>query len=120
MRRIYLSLLFSAVSFLAYGQAGHFFPSEQFSSGLINDVCQDKYGFIWIASIVGAAVMGTGGTDVVAPVNVPINVTFEVIKSAIQPTNAIIFSTGVLFTPPVKLLTNKFPNTVFAIKISLN
>ena len=50
MRRIYLSLLFSAVSFLAYGQAGHFFPSEQFSSGLINDVCQDKYGFIWIAT----------------------------------------------------------------------
>lgn len=35
---------------MAHGQAGQFFPSERFSSGLINDVCQDKYGYIWIAT----------------------------------------------------------------------
>lgn len=37
----------------SFGQAGHFFPSERFSSGLINDVCQDKYGYMWIATDYG-------------------------------------------------------------------
>lgn len=35
------------------GQAGQFFPSDRFSSGLINDVCQDKYGYLWIATDYG-------------------------------------------------------------------
>jgi len=35
---------------MTHGQSGQFFPSERFSSGLINDVCQDKYGYIWIAT----------------------------------------------------------------------
>ena len=34
----------------AFSQVGHFFPSEQFSSGQINDVCQDQYGYMWIAT----------------------------------------------------------------------
>ena len=34
----------------ASGQAGQFLPSERFSSGLINDICQDKYGYVWIAT----------------------------------------------------------------------
>lgn len=34
----------------AFGQTGQFIPSERFSSGLINDVCQDSYGYIWIAT----------------------------------------------------------------------
>ena len=38
------------LSYLAYGQAGQFIPSERFSSGLINDICQDKYGYVWIAT----------------------------------------------------------------------
>ena len=50
MRRLFLSLLLSAIAFTGFGQAGQFFPSERFSSGLINDVCQDQYGYIWIAT----------------------------------------------------------------------
>ena len=34
-------------------QTGHFIPSELFSSGLINSLCQDKYGSIWIATDYG-------------------------------------------------------------------
>ncbi|MBQ5434850.1 MAG: molecular chaperone DnaJ [Bacteroidales bacterium] len=34
-------------------QTGHFIPSEFFSSGLINTLCQDKYGSIWIATDYG-------------------------------------------------------------------
>ena len=50
MRRLLLHFTGILVSVLAFGQAGHFIPSERFSSGLINDICQDKYGYIWIAT----------------------------------------------------------------------
>ena len=50
MRRIYLLLTTFLVSVLVYGQAGHFIPSESFSSGLINDICQDQYGMIWVGT----------------------------------------------------------------------
>ena len=50
MHRLLLFFAVSLVSVLGFGQAGLFIPSERFSSGLINDVCQDKYGFIWIAT----------------------------------------------------------------------
>ena len=53
MRRLFFLLLSMAVSLSGFGQAGHFIPSERFSSGLINDVCQDKYGYIWIATDYG-------------------------------------------------------------------
>ncbi len=36
-----------------WGQTGHFVPSERFSSGLINDLCQDRYGYMWIATDYG-------------------------------------------------------------------
>ena len=35
------------------GQTGHFFPSDNFSSGLISSLYQDKYGSIWIATDYG-------------------------------------------------------------------
>ena len=50
MRRITFLCLSLLLSVLSFGQAGFFFPSENFSSGLINDVCQDSYGYIWIAT----------------------------------------------------------------------
>ena len=50
MRRLLLLFANFLVSVLVFGQAGHFIPSERFSSGIINDICQDKYGFIWIAT----------------------------------------------------------------------
>ena len=50
MRRLLLLFAIFLVSVLGFGQAGNFIPSERFSSGIINDICQDKYGFIWIAT----------------------------------------------------------------------
>ena len=50
MHRLLLLFVGILVSVLGFGQAGHFIPSERFSSGLINDICQDKYGYIWIAT----------------------------------------------------------------------
>jgi len=50
MRRGPLLVILLLLSLLAFGQAGQFIPSERFSSGLINDICQDKYGYIWIAT----------------------------------------------------------------------
>lgn len=53
MQRL-LSLIIS-LSFILITHAhnGILFPSERFSSGLINDICQDKYGYIWIATDYG-------------------------------------------------------------------
>jgi signal transduction histidine kinase/ligand-binding sensor domain-containing protein/DNA-binding response OmpR family regulator len=34
-------------------QGGHFISSDRFSSGLINDVYQDKYGYVWVATDYG-------------------------------------------------------------------
>ena len=48
-RNLLLSVLLTVVA-LTYGQTGQYYPSERFSSGLINDVCQDKFGYIWIAT----------------------------------------------------------------------
>lgn len=50
MRRLLLLFAGLLVAVLCLGQAGLFIPSERFSSGLINDICQDKYGLIWIAT----------------------------------------------------------------------
>ena len=54
MKRIFL--LLSTIFWLfgsASGQTGYFVPSERFSSGLISQLCQDKYGHIWIATDYG-------------------------------------------------------------------
>jgi ligand-binding sensor domain-containing protein len=49
-----LSLLFCLLTFSnASAQMGNFFPSDRFSSSLIADLCQDKYGYIWIATDYG-------------------------------------------------------------------
>ena len=50
MRQLLLLFVGLLVTVFSYGQAGHFIPSERFSSGLITDICQDKYGYIWIAT----------------------------------------------------------------------
>ena len=52
MRRSICLFLFLLAG-LAYGQTGHFIPSDNFSSGLIADLTQDKYGSIWIATDYG-------------------------------------------------------------------
>jgi signal transduction histidine kinase/ligand-binding sensor domain-containing protein/DNA-binding response OmpR family regulator len=44
-----LLLMFDTVC----GQTGRFIPSDQFSSSLISNICQDKYGNIWIATDYG-------------------------------------------------------------------
>ena len=53
MRQILLLFSVLLISVLGLGQAGQFVPSERFSSGLINDICQDKYGYIWVATDFG-------------------------------------------------------------------
>lgn len=50
MRQIYILAFCLSLFVRVFGQAGHFIPSERFSSGLINDICQDKYGYVWIAT----------------------------------------------------------------------
>ena len=52
MRR-FLFLLSIYVSVLLQVRAASFISSERFSSGLINDLCQDKYGFMWVATDFG-------------------------------------------------------------------
>ncbi len=54
MRRFTLTIILLQLFFgLAYSQTGVFFSSERFSSALINDLCQDKYGYMWIATDYG-------------------------------------------------------------------
>ena len=50
MRQLSFIALFLLYSLMTFGQTGHFISSERFSSSLINDICQDKYGYIWIAT----------------------------------------------------------------------
>lgn len=54
MKHFFLSLLTSLLVFVSVSaQTGHMIPSSLFSSGLISSLCQDKYGFIWIATDYG-------------------------------------------------------------------
>ena len=51
MHRTLLSIcLFVSSLGCVIAQTGLFFPAERFSSGLINDICQDRYGYMWIAT----------------------------------------------------------------------
>ena len=55
MRR-YILILFAFLQVLVSpvsAQTGSFVPSERFSSMLINDLCQDQYGYMWIATDYG-------------------------------------------------------------------
>ena len=38
---------------MAWGQNAYFIPSARFSSGLINDICQDRRGIMWVATDYG-------------------------------------------------------------------
>lgn len=42
-----------AVLMPVQAQMGHFYFSERFTSGLVNKVCQDKYGYIWVGTEYG-------------------------------------------------------------------
>ena len=56
MRRLFLFLLvgiFHVCLCLGQTYQHQYHPSNQFSSGLINDICQDRYGYIWIATDYG-------------------------------------------------------------------
>ena len=52
LRTIVISVLLSLAG-LYNVQAGNYISSERFSSGLINDICQDNYGYIWVATDCG-------------------------------------------------------------------
>lgn len=54
MKRIafFLIALF-AVLIPVQAQMGHFYFSERFTSGLVNKVCQDQYGYIWVGTEYG-------------------------------------------------------------------
>lgn len=54
MKRIvsYILCLF-AVLLPVHAQMGHFYFSERFTSGLVNKVCQDHYGYIWVGTEYG-------------------------------------------------------------------
>ena len=54
MKRLLLLLCaFVSIFCPVFGQFGHFIPSENFSSSLISDLAQDRYGSIWIATDYG-------------------------------------------------------------------
>lgn len=48
-----LIILLIAISTFSYAQTGHYYPADRYSNSLISDLCQDKYGNIWIATDYG-------------------------------------------------------------------
>ncbi|MBO7461091.1 MAG: hypothetical protein J6T96_00685, partial [Bacteroidales bacterium] len=52
MRIIVTLIIYSLLTFLstAMAQTGYYIPSERYSGGTVSDICQDKYGFVWIAT----------------------------------------------------------------------
>ena len=38
---------------MSYAQRGYFYSADLFSGGLINSICQDKYGYMWIGTDYG-------------------------------------------------------------------
>ena len=46
-------IVFFAVLLEVQAQMGHFYFSERFTSGLVNKVCQDQYGYIWVGTEYG-------------------------------------------------------------------
>ena len=54
MKRIVFFLIgVFAVLSQVQAQMGHFYFSERFTSGLVNKVCQDHYGYIWVGTEYG-------------------------------------------------------------------
>ena len=52
-RALFTVILLHIALSLTFCQTGVFISSERFSSALINDLCQDKYGYMWIATDYG-------------------------------------------------------------------
>ena len=57
LKRLILSALFAVAGIVGMSalagtitKTGYYYPAERFSSGLINDICQDQYGYMWIAT----------------------------------------------------------------------
>lgn len=54
MKRLQFTILCCLlITLSSLAQRGHFFPSEHFSSSLINGLCQDSQGSVWIATDYG-------------------------------------------------------------------
>ena len=54
MKRIVsFTIILFAVLMQVHAQMGHFYFSERFTSGLVNKVCQDQYGYIWVGTEYG-------------------------------------------------------------------
>ncbi|WP_285822017.1 ligand-binding sensor domain-containing protein [Xylanibacter muris] len=51
----HIVLTYLIITFLTgvYGHTGWFIPSNRFSNSQITDICQDRYGYIWIATEYG-------------------------------------------------------------------
>lgn len=49
-RRYILSLLLATMTIVAWANSGRLFTSDRLTSNTVNNVCQDKYGFIWIGT----------------------------------------------------------------------
>ena len=53
MKRIQLLTIFVIQILLAFSQTQHFYTSDQMSSNQITAICQDKTGYIWVATEYG-------------------------------------------------------------------
>ena len=53
MKKLLLFFIGVIMSVLAHGQTGLFISSDNFSSSLISDLCQDRQGSVWIATDYG-------------------------------------------------------------------
>ena len=51
--QLLLIVCYVLMSLPGYAETGHFIPSDRFSSSLINALCQDKQGSVWIATDYG-------------------------------------------------------------------
>ena len=49
-RRLILLCCSTLICAAAHALTGQYIPSDRFSSGLINAMCQDRYGYMWIAT----------------------------------------------------------------------
>ena len=51
----YIKLVFLSIiiSLVAYADRGHLFSSDKLASSLINCICQDRYGYIWVGTDYG-------------------------------------------------------------------
>ena len=50
IQRLFLSFCSALLCVSAHALTGQYIPSDRFSSGLINAMCQDRYGYMWIAT----------------------------------------------------------------------